>query len=272
MYPEIFCVKDRRKENTDIYTFDLVPQEANGALDFKPGQFSMLYNFGQGEVPISISGDPTIHEHLTFTIRDAGSVTASLIALKHGDTIGVRGPFGTAWPIEAAKGKDIIFVAGGIGLAPLRPAIYHVLANRNSYGDVHLLYGSRSPKDILYREEQGEWATLMSHFEVSITVDYAPAGYKGRVGVVTELIAETRFEAQKTAAFICGPEIMMRFAAKELEVQGLSDEQIFVSMERNMQCGCGICGRCQCGNAFVCKDGPVFDYKTAKPFFKIKGL
>ena len=217
----------------------------------------MLYVFGTGEVPVSISGDPENHGNLVHTIRAVGTVTNALCKLESGDMLGVRGMFGSDWQIEKQCGKDIVLVAGGIGLAPLRPVIYHILNHRTLYGRVFLFYGARTPDDLIFREELEKWRARFD-LEIEITVDSSGKDWRGNVGFVTNLIQNEQFDAANTTAMLCGPEIMMRFAASELKKRGLKTDQIFVSMERNMKCAVGFCGRCQFGAEFVCKDGPVF--------------
>jgi len=208
-------------------------------------------------VPISISGDPSRPRTLVHTTRAVGTVTRRMRQLKRGDALGVRGPFGTSWPIEAARGNDIVLVAGSIGLAPLRPAIYELLAQREKYGKVVLLYGTRSPADMLFRKELEQWRARFD-LDVYVTVDRAMGGWRGNVGVVTNLIPRAPFDALSASAFVCGPEVMMRYTASELQKRGIKTERVHLSMERNMKCAIGFCGHCQLGPKFVCKDGPVF--------------
>jgi NAD(P)H-flavin reductase len=191
------------------------------------------------------------------TIRRVGTVTSSLANLRAGDQLGLRGPFGTPWPMEALRGRDLVFVAGGIGLAPLRPAICHALANRADFGRIVILAGARSPADVLYAAEFEEW-NAMDDVECRITVDRADESWKGSVGVVTTLIAKVGFDPARAAALVCGPEIMMRYTAAELRKCGLTDERVFITMERNMKCAVALCGHCQLGPEFICKDGPVY--------------
>jgi len=230
---------------------------------FSPGQFNMLYVFGVGEIPISISADPTKPKRLVHTTRAVGTVTKAMSKLKRGDVLGVRGPFGSHWPVEEAKGSDVVIVAGGIGLAPLRPALYYVLSQREKYGKVVLLYGARTPEDILYSQELGQWRARFD-LDVYVTVDRATGKWRGNVGVVTTLIPRAPFDPLSTVALVCGPEVMMRFTALELQKRGVEADSIFVSLERNMKCAVGFCGHCQFGPTFVCKDGPVFQYSRVK--------
>jgi NAD(P)H-flavin reductase len=259
MVPEIFRVEKYRKETYDTYTLELKPASGTGEHRFGAGQFNMLYKFGVGEAAISISGDPTSPNPLIHTIRAVGTATKAMAKLKVGDTIGVRGPFGSCWPVEAAKGNDVLIIAGGIGLAPLRPVIYQVLAERRKYGKVFLLYGTRTPEDMLYRAELEKWRARFD-MEVHVTVDRASSEWHGNVGVVTTLLKKLVLDPDNTLAMICGPEIMMRFVAMDLIKKEMTLDRIYVSMERNMKCGIGLCGHCQYGPTFICKDGPVYTY------------
>ena len=227
----------------------------------------MLWVFGVGELPISISGDPALHDRLVYTVRSVGQATHSLVNQRVGESVGVRGPFGAGWPVEAALGRDVILVAGGIGLAPLRPMIYHVLHNREDYGRLVILYGGRSPRDLLYRKELASWARNRET-QVLVTVDYGGLNWRGHVGVVTTLFKYSRLQPDRSVAMVCGPEIMMRFVTRELETQGLSRDNIYLSMERNMKCAVGFCGHCQYGPHFICKDGPVFGYEQMRPLWE----
>jgi NAD(P)H-flavin reductase len=259
MLPRPFRIQQIWNETSDTFSFSLVPVEEGGGHSFAPGQFNMLYAYGVGEVPISISSDPAEAPRLRHTTRVVGPVTRALRRLKRGETMGVRGPFGSAWPVEEAKGRDLVVVAGGIGLAPLRPVLYQALAQRQAYRKVVLLYGARTPEDLLYRRELERWRGQLD-LEVHVTVDRAFADWRGNVGVVTKLIGRTPFDRTDCVAMVCGPEVMMRFAVLELQDRGVPSDRIYVSMERNMKCAVGFCGHCQYGPLFVCKDGPVFRY------------
>ncbi|WP_218027591.1 FAD/NAD(P)-binding protein [Dictyobacter alpinus] len=259
MLPEWYRIQHRRDEIPNTFTLTLEPCEHAPVPSFACGQFNMLYVFGVGEIPISISGDPEHPCPLIHTIRAVGNVSARLKHLKVADQIGVRGPFGRPWPIELAHGKDLLLVAGGLGLAPLRSVLYHVIAHRKAFGRVTLLYGARTPEDILYRKECEQWRSR-SDLDVAISVDRGDDDWRGSVGVVPRLIARSLFDPTNTVALICGPEVMMRFSAVEVEHCGVPGEQIFISMERNMKCALGFCGHCQCGPFFTCKDGPVLPY------------
>ena len=271
MLPRAYRVRRVRRETRDTFTLEIEPASSAPEPRFDPGQFNMLYAFGKGEVPISISGDPDRPWPLVHTVRVVGDVTRALCTLSRGEIVGVRGPFGTSWPVRQAEGSDVVLVAGGIGLAPLRPALYHLLSHRDRYGRVALVYGARRPRDMLFRRELERWRGRFD-LHVEAIVDGADASWHGEVGVVTQLIPRVRFDAESTVVFTCGPEIMMRFTVNELIERGVPPEQIYVSMERNMKCGIGFCGHCQCGSKFVCKDGPVFRYTEAEPMMRIREL
>ena len=263
MLPWPFQIRRVKRETEDTFTVELQPQGALEEFAFQPGQFNMVYVYGVGEIPISISGDPANPRVLVHTTRAVGTVTKAMDRMRRGDILGIRGPYGTPWPIDKANGQDVVFVAGGIGLAPLRPSLYEVVTHREKYGKVVLLYGTRTPADVLFRQELENWRARFD-LEIYVTVDRAMSGWRGNVGVVTNLISRAPFDPRNTMAYVCGPEIMMRFTAMELHKRGVDNEHIFVSMERNMKCAIGLCGHCQFGSVFVCKDGPVFQYSTIK--------
>jgi len=260
-------VLERWDETEDTFTLRLDPP--TGDFAFEPGQFNMLYVFGIGEVAISISGATTDRDTLLHTIRGVGSVTRALRTLGPGDALGVRGPFGNSWPVDLAMGHDVVFVAGGIGLAPLRPAIYHVLANRADYGRVVLLYGARTARDILYTDELQEWRGRLD-MDVLVSVDNADRSWRGSVGVVTKLIGRAPFDPHDAMAFVCGPEVMMRFTGRELVTRGVGPSMIHMSMERNMKCAVGFCGHCQFADRFVCRDGPVWTYDSMRDLLEVR--
>jgi len=263
MLSESYLVREASKETPDTFTLRLAPDEGSNGSEFRPGQFSMLWVFGVGELPISISGDPAEHDQLVYTVRSVGQATNALVTRAVGEGVGVRGPFGKGWPLDSARGRDVIIVAGGIGLAPLRPVIYEVLNHREDYGRLVVLYGARSPHDLLYRKELAAWAR-QRETQVLITVDYGGISWRGHVGVVTSLFKYARLKPTRSVAMVCGPEIMMRFVTRELENYGLSRSDIYLSMERNMKCAVGFCGHCQYGPHFICKDGPVFPYEQIR--------
>jgi NAD(P)H-flavin reductase len=268
MVPSPCRVRRAVAETHDTFTLEL---DAPTGSRFQAGQFNMLYVFGVGEVPISMSGDPGRHAMLVHTTRQVGAVTRAMSRLRRGAALGVRGPFGTAWPLDLAAGRDLVLVAGGIGLAPLRPVLYAVAARRADFGNVVLLYGTRTPEDVLYRRELEDWRAG-ARIAISVTVDRATRGWPGEVGVVTRLIARAGFDAGSAIAFVCGPEIMMRYAADALGRRGVEEDRVFVSLERNMKCAVGFCGHCQLGPAFVCRDGPVFPYARVQHLLALREI
>ncbi|BBM88248.1 FAD/NAD(P)-binding protein [Candidatus Uabimicrobium amorphum] len=270
MCPNIYTVEKMAYDTHDTFTLELVAQQENQIVSFMPGQFNMMYLFGVGEVPISISGDCERRDALTHTIRAVGTVTNEMSKLQVGQHLGIRGPYGSYWPIHDATGKDILLIAGGIGLAPLRPVIYHIIANRSSYNNVTVLYGARSCKDLLYQQQWEEWQQSLNF---KVTVDSGSNGdWNGHVGVVTNLITRKDFAPHNVMVMVCGPEIMMHFSIRELLRREVKMDDIYVSMERNMQCAVGYCGHCQYGAKFVCKDGPVFCYADIQDSFRKREL
>lgn len=264
--PVPFRVTRRRRETADAWTLRLEPA-AGAPPAFAPGQFAMLYAFGAGEVPISVSAIPD--GALVHTVRAVGAVTRALCNLGEGGGLGLRGPFGRGWPMERAEGRDVVVVAGGLGLAPLRPVVHALAARRERYGRVRLFYGGRSPSELLYREELEAWREAIG---VELTVDAPEPGWTGEVGVVTRLIRRAQLDPARTIAMACGPEVMMRFAAAALREQGVPASDIWLSLERSMKCATGHCGRCQLGPLFVCKDGPVVCEERAEPLLAVPAL
>jgi len=267
MIPNWYRIRHRIRETPDTFSLELEALEPHQEKGFAPGQFNMLYMPATGEVPISISGDPRDSRVQVHTIRAYGAVTSRMQALKKGDIVGLRGPFGTFWPLGDLKGHDIVLCAGGIGMAPLRPVLYAILDQREAFGKVTLLYGERTPGDLIYRREMERWRGRFD-LEILVTVDSARQGWRGNVGVVTTLMSRLRIDPMGTYALLCGPQIMMRYAIEALIGRGLDQGRIFISMERNMQCGIGLCGHCQAGPLFVCRDGPVFRYTDVKHLFQ----
>ncbi|MEQ8965489.1 MAG: FAD/NAD(P)-binding protein [Azospirillaceae bacterium] len=262
MRPMPLAVLASRQETHDVVTLDIArPPGLDGAA-FAPGQFNMLYVFGVGEVAISLSGDPGDPGPLRHTVRGVGAVSRAIVGLGPGGTIGVRGPFGSAWPMAEAEGRDVVVVAGGLGLAPLRPALYRLMATRERYRRVILLYGTRSPADILFGEELGTWRDR--GLEVEVTIDHAAGAWDGNVGVVTRLIPRVAFDAGDAIGLVCGPEVMMRFTLDALVERGIDPSRLYLSAERNMKCAVAQCGHCQFGPDFVCKDGPVFRHDRVR--------
>lgn len=266
--PRPFSVKKTRREAPDVFTFELQP---DAPFSFAPGQFNMLYAFGVGEVPISISGAAHKPERLVHTIREVGPVTQALGQLRTGDQVGVRGPFGNSWPIDEHRQRDIVIVAGGIGLAPLRPVIYEVLKHRTHYRRLCIAYGARAPSDLIFQRELERWAERRD-LQFDVTVDRGDAHWAGTTGVVTRLLARLYARPERATAFLCGPEVMLRLAARELIRLGFDPASLYVSAERSMKCAVGSCGRCQLGPHFICKDGPVFRYEALVNLLNVREL
>ena len=270
MLPRPFRVRSVRRDTDDTVTLGLDPLDGQ-PLAFAAGQFTMLQAFGVGEVPISISGDPGDPRVLQHTVRDVGGVTAAIVRARAGDVLGVRGPYGAGWQVRDGAGGDVVVVAGGIGLAPLRPALLELLAGRVRYRRVVLVYGARSPAEVLYPAELASWAER-SDIDVAVTVDHAPTGYQGRVGLVTEPLARVGLDPERTLALVCGPEVMIRHVADDLVRLGVPPARVRLSMERNMRCGVGLCGHCQLRELFLCVDGPVVGLDRAAPLVSVREL
>lgn len=265
--PRFQPVLARHRETRDTVTLELADEEGSG---FAAGQFNMLYAFGQGEIAISISGSPA-PGRLSHTVRAVGSVSEAVSGLHRASVIGVRGPFGRPWPLLESQGQNVVVVAGGLGMAPLRPVVQAVLGAREQYGRLDVLYGARTPDDLLYASELDTWRSRPDT-RVAVTVDAAPRGWRGNVGVVTTLFRDLPVDPRRTVAMVCGPEVMMRFAVKGLKERGLPADAIWVSLERNMQCGAGVCGHCQLGGVLLCRDGPVFRFSEVEPLFGVREL
>lgn len=257
MLPEAWRVDRVIRETAETFTLALSRSGGGAPHVFRAGQFNMLYVFGVGEVAISISGNPLEPGPLLHTTRAVGSVTRAMQRLEVGDVLGVRGPYGTGWPVDAARGRDVLLVAGGLGMAPLRSVLLELMGRRGEFGRVVLLCGSRTPSDLIFRAEMKRWSAR-SDLDVCLTVDRAEGRWGGEVGLVTSLIGRAPFEPSNTVAFVCGPEAMMRSTVAELEHRGVASDRIHLSLERNMKCAVGFCGHCQFGAEFVCRDGPVF--------------
>ena len=266
--PEPFRVAERRQDTGDTWTLTLEPLD--GGFAVAPGQFVMVYVFGVGEVPISVSGPPErAGEPLVLTVRDVGAVTHAICSAAPGAMLGLRGPLGNSWPVADAAGGDVLVVAGGIGLAPLRGVVLDALASRGSYGAVCVLYGARTPQDLLYVDELEAWR---AELDVAVTVDAADTAWSGRVGVVPKLIGRADFRPDAATAFVCGPEVMMHFTVEALRERGVLDERIFLSMERDMRCGVGLCGHCQLGPTLICRDGPVYSRAQLAQLLEVREL
>jgi NAD(P)H-flavin reductase len=266
--PSPFRVAERRQDTADTWTLALEPLGEGFAV--APGQFVMVYAFGIGEVPISVSGPPEhAGEPVVLTIRSVGAVTQAICASAPGAVLGLRGPLGNSWPVESAAGGDVLVVAGGIGLAPLRGVVLHALAHRDEYQTVWALYGARTPQDLLYREELEAWRFEIG---VDVTVDAADSSWAGRVGVVPQLVAQADFRPDAVRAFVCGPEVMIHFTVEALQARGVPDERIFLSLERDMRCGVGLCGHCQLGPTLICRDGPVYTQAQVAALMEVREL
>lgn len=242
-----------------------------GSLAFEPGQFTMLYAPGVGEAPLSISGDPRQEDRILHTIRAVGGVTNALCALAPGDEIGFRGPFGAGWPLDRVAGRDVVVVAGGIGLAPLRGAVMELFRRRDQLASLSVVYGARTPDDLLFENDLRAWRSSFNA-DTIVTVDHATGSYRGHVGVVTTRFDQLSFEPANAVVMVCGPEIMMTVSAREFVNRGVDPDCIHLSMERHMKCGVGLCGRCQYGPTFVCTDGPVETWSALSPRLKVRDL
>jgi len=263
-------VRGVKKETSDTFTllFDLA--DCRSPADFMPGQFNMLYVFGVGEVPISVASFGR-DSHLMHTIRSVGRVTRLLAAVTTGSSVGIRGPFGRGWPLAEAEGKQLLVIAGGLGLPPLRPVIEAAIAEPGRFDGVKVMYGARTPADLIYSYEYPRWHAA-GGCDLLLTVDRGTSDWKGNVGVVTTLFPKAGIDPGRAVALICGPELMLKFSILELAKIGVPAERIFVSLERNMSCATGTCGHCQLGPLFICRDGPVFGYPRLRGFFPREGV
>ena len=273
MTPELWDVVGVVAEIPGIVTLEL-KQDGENNLPSAPGQFNMIGLPGIGEVPISVSGVVTPESSVLHTVRSVGKTTNALTQLDTGDQVLVRGPFGTGWPVDQLEGKDVIIVAGGLGLAPVRSILRWMLERRDSYGKIDLIYGARTPAELLYSSEIIGWGTS-GVASLHITVDTADRGWIGNVGVVTTVIPHVTTDItdlDNVVVLVCGPDVMMRFVAPALEHVGISDDDIYVSLERNMKCGVGLCGHCQLGPKLICSDGPVLTWSAAKDLMLMREL
>ena len=260
LVPRVGVITDIRQETPDVKTFRVNAPEGGKLFEHMPGQCAMLYAPGIGEAMFSITSSPTNKEYQEFSIKKCGVLTDYLHDLQVGDEITVRGPYGNAFPVETdLKGKDLLFVAGGIGLAPLRSVINYVRDNRENYGDVDIIYGSRSMDDLVYLDEiRSEWMNTPG-FNVHLTIDREQEGWDGHVGFVPSFVTEVNPDISKKI-LVCGPPIMIKFTLDALAKLGFQKSQVYTTMELRMKCGIGKCGRCNIGNKYVCKDGPVFRF------------
>ena len=271
MTPHTYRVVSRRRETYDTWTVALEPLPGEELPPFAPGQFGMLYAFGVGEIPISLSGAATALDPVRCTVRAVGGVSGALCALEPGDMVGLRGPFGSTWPLAEAVAGDVVIVAGGLGLAPLRPAIHHLLAHRNEYVRVFICYGGRSPAELLYVTEFEEWRGRYD-LDIDVIVDLAGLDWHGKVGVVTKLVELAAFDPDNTVAMACGPEVMLRFVALTLQGRRVPTDRLYISMERNMHCAIAQCGHCQFGPKFICREGPVQRYDEVEEWLRVPEL
>ncbi|MEU6379796.1 FAD/NAD(P)-binding protein [Streptomyces sp. NPDC046909] len=268
--PMPYQVTRVRDETADTVSLTLTPAGPATLAPFLPGQFAMVYAFGVGEIPVSVS---RIDGHeLVHTVRSVGAVSAALCALRPGAQVTLRGPFGTGWDLNRAVGQDVLVVAGGIGLAPLRPVVLAALAAPHAYGRLNLLAGARTPEDLLYARQIGAWTAAHGPPHCAVTVDRPSPGWRGHVGVVTTLLGGARFAPENTTAYVCGPEVMIRATARDLLQHGLPAHRIRVSLERNMRCATGHCGHCQLGGVLVCRDGPVIGWDRAESLLSVREL
>lgn len=270
LVPVAYRVLHRTVETHDSVTLDLTPTRA-AVPRFRPGQFMMLAAPGVGEVPISVCGDPTRRDGvLTHTVRSVGAASAALHDAPVGATVGVRGPYGTVWDLDAAAAGDLVIVAGGVGLAAVRAPVLAVVADRSRYRNVTLVVGARRPDEILYRPDLDDWRG--AGIDVVVTIDQPARNWTGPVGFVTDALARLPVDPAATRALVCGPETMMRFTVRVLDSLGVDRSRVQVSLERNMQCGVGVCGHCQLGELLLCRDGPVVDYLVAGPLLHTREL
>ncbi|WP_078084374.1 FAD/NAD(P)-binding protein [Microbulbifer mangrovi] len=269
MIPAIFRVEERNEEFAGTVTLRIRGEAREVPTEFNPGQFNMLYAFGTGEIPISMSGSPADGNGYIHTIRSHGFVSRALADLRVGDAVGVRGPFGRGWPLDQAAGKEVLVIAGGLGMAPLRSLIYRLLSGTPEVSRLRVLYGARRPQEMLFLTELEYWSRRM---ELILSVDHAEGEWPGHIGVITGPLDKAEIDPDNTIAFLCGPEVMMRFCIQVLTAKALPESAIFLSMERNMKCATGHCGHCQWGPNFICKNGPVFCYEGIRRWFDIRAL
>jgi len=263
--PEVATILETAQETHNIKTFRVrFDDEAKmAAFKFSPGQVGQLSAPGIGESTFVINSPPTRMEYLQFSVMRAGEVTSKLHTLVAGDKVGVRAPLGNSFPVEDMKGKDIVFVGGGIGMAPLRTLFLYMLDNRADFGKIRLLYGARSPLDMAFSSELPEW-TSRDDIETTLTIDREAEGWEHKVGLIPNVLLEMAPKAENCVAITCGPPIMIKFTLEALKKLGFADEQIVTTLEKRMKCGIGICGRCNIGTSYVCVDGPVYTYAQLK--------
>ncbi|MDP2847113.1 MAG: FAD/NAD(P)-binding protein [Humidesulfovibrio sp.] len=263
--PMLGTIIETYDETPDVKTFRVVLKDeaAMAAFRFQPGQVAQLSVFGTGESTFVICSPPTRMDYLQFSVMRVGELTHRLHTLREGDPIGIRGPLGNHFPHADMKGKDIVFIGGGLGLAPLRTLLLFMLDNRQDYGNITLVYGGRTPEHLCFKDELKEWAER-GDMRVELTVDTPDKGWTQRTGVVPAVLTDLAVSPKNAVAVTCGPPIMIRFTIQALEKLGFTDEQIVTTLERRMKCGIGLCGRCNIGEKFVCVDGPVFTQAQLK--------
>ncbi|MBK9307027.1 MAG: FAD/NAD(P)-binding protein [Nitrospira sp.] len=271
IHPATIVEKIRESDDINTYRLQLVDEGTRRLFRFQAGQFNMVYQFGVGEVAISIVSDPDAPELLDHTIRAVGRTTKAIAALQPGDTLGIRGPFGEGWPLEEAKGRNVVIVTGGLGCAPVVGAIEYIFRRREEYGSVKILHGVKTPHDLLYRERFDHWRRAPDT-EVLLTSDQPGKTWSYHIGVVTELFEGVTIDPAKSIVLMCGPEIMMRLGVPILMRRGIPATAVYVSLERHMECGIGLCGHCQMGPYFLCKDGPVMRYDRVEPWLGRTGV
>lgn len=267
--PDLAQITEIAQETSDTKSFKLRLQDpqVQQSFTFRPGQFAEVSVFGVGEAPFCFASSPTRNDGLLITVRDVGSVTHALHSLQEGDVVGVRGPFGNHFPFEESQGKDILFVGGGIGLPPLHSLIWNMLDQRDLFGKITILYGARTPSDLVYKDVLKEWEAR-EDIEFLVTVDNAEPGWEGNVGVVTTLFEKTELRPETSVAYVCGPPIMIKFVISDLLKMDFAEESIISTLERMMKCGIGKCNHCLIGHKYVCLDGPVFSYREMKKFME----
>lgn len=271
IHPATIVEKIREAEDINTYRLEFVDEQMRERYRFEAGQFNMVYLFGVGEVAISIVSDPDESDFLDHTIRAVGRITKAIADLQPGDVLGVRGPFGQGWPLEEARGRDVVIVTGGLGCAPVAGAIEYIFRRRTQYGSVKILHGVKTPHDLLYRERFEAWRRFPDT-EILLTSDQPDRGWSHHIGVVTELFELVSIDPPKSVVLMCGPEIMMRLGAPIFMRRGIPSTAIYVSLERHMECGIGLCGHCQLGPYFLCKDGPVMRYDRVEPWLGRTGV
>ncbi len=267
MVPSIATIVDRRDETPDTATYHLGWRDEHDRFAFRPGQFFELSVFGAGEAPFCLASSPHRRDGIDATVRRCGRVTDALAELGVGDEVGIRGPFGNGFDVDAARGQDLLFVAGGIGLPPLRGLILNVLDERDAFGHVTVLYGARTPRDLVYKDELKEWCGR-ADMTVRMTVDCGDADWDGCVGLVPVLFDQVALKPESTLAYVCGPPIMIKFVIQDLLKRGFAEDRIISTLERMMQCGVGKCNHCCVGHRYLCRDGPVFNYREIREMWE----